>query len=76
MWLEHRLEDSATLIVAFQVQGRLAAIAKPLPNKYVPVHLVYVHVYIILYLITQCMHVCTCGFLAYYDLSIVLLLCR
>ena len=46
MWLEHRLEDSATLIVAFQVQGRLAAIAKPLPNKYVPVHLV------------QC--ICTC----------------
>ena len=35
MWLEHRLDDSATLIVAFQVQGRLAVIAKPLPNKYV-----------------------------------------
>ena len=35
MWLEHKLEDSATLIVAFQVQGRLAAIAKPLPNKYI-----------------------------------------
>ena len=45
MWLEQRLDDSATLIVAFQVQGRLAVIAKPLPNKYVykPDHLVLVH---------------------------------
>ena len=35
MWLESRLDDSATLIVALQVQGRLAVIAKPLPNKYI-----------------------------------------
>ena len=33
MWLEQSLDEKATLIVAFQVQGRLAVIAKPLPNK-------------------------------------------
>ena len=58
MWLEHRLEDSATLIVAFQVQGRLAAIAKPLPNKYV--HLsTYVHVHVYMH-DDHTMHACMC----------------
>ena len=55
MWLEHSLEESATLIIAFQVQGRLAVIAKPLPNKYVYIILLLAskYVYVLAYIVAN-----------------------